>query len=148
MENSKSNIIKEIAQELDCGNDCYYNPKTDEIIAIPNFSNVSDEEEFKECFKTDLKKVKKDKADLIKIEALEGFESFKIMERFIDQISDAEFKTELENILERKKPFQNFKNSIDNSDFRQEWFDFKKIELEKIVETQLNREKASAQHRV
>ncbi len=138
MENSKSKIIKEIAQELDCGNDCYYNSKTDEIIAIPNFSSFSDEDEFLECFKTDLKKVKKNKSDLIKIEVLESFESFKIMERFIDQISDAKFKTELENILQNKKPFQNFKNSIDNSVFRQEWFDFKKLELEKIVENKIN----------
>jgi antirestriction protein ArdC len=145
MDNIKQNIVKEIAQELDCGNDCYYNPKTDEIITIPNFSNFADEEEFRECFKSELKTVKKNKADLIKIEVLESFESFKIMEQFIDQITDAEFKTELENIIQKKKPFQNFKNSIDNSDFRQEWFDFKKIELEKIVETQLNRGKASAQ---
>lgn len=141
MDNSRQNIIKEIAQELDCGNDCYYNSKTDEIIAIPNFSNISDEDEFRECFKADLKKVKKNRADLIKIEVLESFESFKIMERFIDQISDVQFKSTLENILQKRKPFQNFKNSIDNSDFRQEWFDFKKIELEKIVETQLNRGK-------
>ncbi|SEA79621.1 hypothetical protein SAMN05421540_1266 [Psychroflexus halocasei] len=40
------------------------------------------------------------------------------MDRFIDQIPDEEFKTDLENMLQRKKPFQNFKNAIDNSDFR------------------------------
>lgn len=147
MDSLKQNIIKDIAQELDCGNDCYYNAKTDEIIAIPHSSIISDEDEFRECFKEDLKKIKKDKADLIKIEVLESFESFKIMERFIDQISDAQFKSELENILQNRKPFQNFKNSIDNSDFRQKWFDFKTIELERIVETQLNRRKASAQQR-
>ena len=148
MDNSRQNIIKEIAQELDCGNDCYYNSVTDEIIAIPNFSIISDDEAFIECFGADLKKVKKNKTDIIKIEVLENFESFKIMERFIDQISDSQFKTELENILRNKKPFQNFKNRIDKSDKRQEWFDFKQNELEKIVETQLNRGKASAQHRV
>lgn len=59
MDNSKQNIIKEIAQELDCGSDCYYNSKTDEIIAIPNFSNMSDNDEFQECFKMELEKVKK-----------------------------------------------------------------------------------------
>ncbi len=56
LDNSKQNIIKEIAQELDCGNDCYFYPKTDKIIAIPNFSNVSDEEEFRECFKSGFNK--------------------------------------------------------------------------------------------
>lgn len=146
MENSRAKIIKEIAQELDCGNNCYYNSKTDEIITIPNFSSFSDEDEFREYFKEDLKTVRKNKTDLIKIEVLESFESFKIMGKFIDQISDVTFKTKLENILHRKKPFQNFKNLIDNSDFRQEWFNFKKIELEKIVETQLNRVKINTQH--
>ncbi|SDH10681.1 MULTISPECIES: UPF0158 family protein [Winogradskyella] len=139
MENSKSKIIKEIAQELDCGNNCYYNSKTDEIIAIPNFSNFPDEDEFRECFKADLKAVQKNKTHLIKIEVLESFESFKIMEQFIEQIDDVVFKTKLKTILENKNPFKNFKNSIDNSGFRQDWFDFKKLELEKIVETQLNR---------
>ena len=60
---TKSKTIKEIAQELDCGNDCYYNSKTDEIIAIPNFSIISDDEAFIECFGADLKKVKKNKTN-------------------------------------------------------------------------------------
>ncbi len=148
MVNSGKNIIREIAQELDCGNNCYYNPKTDEIIAIPNFSNAPNEEEFRKYFKAELKTVKKNKADLIKIEVLESFESFKIMERFIDQVTNKQFQSELENILQKKKPFQNFKHTIDNSDFRQKWFDFKQSELEKIVENQLKRGSASAQQRV
>ena len=57
MDNLKQNKIKEIAQELDCGNECYYNLKTNEIIAIPNFSQVLDEEEFKEIFRKDLEKI-------------------------------------------------------------------------------------------
>ncbi|HUH51162.1 MAG TPA: UPF0158 family protein [Flavobacterium sp.] len=148
MDNSRQNIIKEIAQELDCGNDCYYNPKTNELITIPNFGEMLDEDEFRESFGAELKKVKKNKADFIKIEVLESFESFRIMERFITQIADEQFQAELEIILERKKPFQNFKNTIDNSDYRQNWLDFKQNALEKIVETQLNRGKASAQHSI
>jgi len=145
MKKPKSDIIKEIAQELDCGNDCYYNPKTDEIITIPNFGERLDEDEFRESFGAELKKVTKNKADFIKIEVLESFESFKLMEHFVSQITDKQFQAELENVLERKKPFQNFKNRIDNSDFRKSWLDFKQNELEKVVETQLNRRKASAQ---
>ena len=107
-----------------------------------------DKVEFRESFGAELKKVKKNKAEFIKIEVLESFESFKIMERFIAQIANEQFQAELEIILERKKPFQNFKNTIDNSDYRQNWFDFKQNVLEKIVETQLNRGKASAQHSI
>ena len=145
MDNSQKNIVKEIAENLDCGNNCYYNSKTNEIVTIPNFSNTSDEQELKEFFRDDLNKIKDHKADFIKFEVLESFESFKIMERFSEQMTDEKFKLKLRDILEKKKPFQNFKNTIDKSDFMQKWFDFKQNELEKIVESQLERGKASAQ---
>jgi hypothetical protein len=137
MDNSKQSVVREIAQELDCGNECYYNMKTSEIIAIPHFSQISDEEEFKEIFREHLEKINQKKENFIKIEILESFESFKIMERFIQQLNDQNLKLELQDVLQQKKPFQNFKHKIDQSNFRQSWFDFKQNELEKIVENQL-----------
>ena len=134
-------IIKKIAQELDSGFNCYYNSKTDEIVAIPNFSQFSDDEDFKEAFSDSLEKVKKHETDFIKIETLESFESFKIMELFVEQMSDQNLKAELENVLANKKPFQNFKHKVDHSDFRQNWFEFKQKELEKRVENELERGK-------
>jgi hypothetical protein len=140
LDNTKQNIVKNIAQELDSGFDCYYNFKTDEIVAIPNLSQFSDEENFKEVFSDSLDKVEKHKADFIKIETLESFESFKIMEGFVGQLCDQKLQSELENALANKKPFQNFKHLIDHSDYRQDWFDFKQNELEKRVENELERE--------
>lgn len=140
----KQHIVKQIAEELDCGFNCYYNSKTEEIIAIPSFSEFTDEDDFKEAFSQDLETVEKHKTDFIKLEPLKSFESFKIMELFVEQIPDPNLKSELENILGNRKPFQNFKNKIDQSDFRQNWFDFKKNKLEKIVENKLNSEKDSA----
>ena len=138
MANYNKKIINEIAQELDCGNDCYFNPKTKEIIAIPNYSIISDEELFEEFFGSDVEKVNEQGADFIKLEVLQSFESFKIMERFVEQIDDQLFKAKLENALQRRKPFRNFKYLIDDSDFRQDWFDFKQNELEKRVEKELD----------
>lgn len=111
--------------------------KTNEIIAIPDLSQVSDEEEFKEIFHTDLEKVKRKKTDFIKIEIPESFQSFKIMERFVEQLNDQNFRSELQDVLRNKKPFRIFKNKIDQSEFRQFWFDFKQRELEKTLENQL-----------
>lgn len=139
----KQHIVKQIAEELDCGFNCYYNSKTEEIIAIPSFSEFTDEDDFKEAFSQDLETVEKHKTDFIKLEPLKSFESFKIMELFVEQIPDPNLKSELENILGNRKPFQNFKNKIDQSDFRQNWFNFKKSKLEKIVENKLNSEKDS-----
>lgn len=141
MDNLKQNILKQIAQELDCGFDCYYNSKTDEIIAIPSFAQFSDEEDFKEAFSENLEKVEKHKTDFIKFETLESYESYKIMELFVEQLSDQNLKSELENVLANKKPFQNFKHKIDHSDCRQNWFVFKQNELEKRVENELERRK-------
>lgn len=141
MDNLKQHIVKQIAQELDCRFDCYYNSKTDEIVAIPSFSQFSDEDDFKEAFSESLEKVEKHKTDFIKLETLESFESFKIMELFVEQLPDQNLKSELEIVLANKKPFQNFKHKVDHSDFRQNWFDFKQNELEKRVETELERGK-------
>jgi hypothetical protein len=89
-----------------------------------------------------LKRIDEKKTDFIKFEVLASYDSFKIMERFADQLPENKLKLKLENALRMKKPFQNFNRSIDNSDFRQNWFDFKQNELKKIAEIQLNRGKA------
>ena len=137
MGNLKQNIIREIAQELDCGNDCYYHLKTNEIIAIPNFLEVPDDEEVKEMLRKDFEKINRNNSGFIKIEIPKSFQSFKIMERFAEQLNDQNFKLKLQVVLGNIKPFQNFKNTIDQSEFRQSWFDFKQKELEKMVENQL-----------
>jgi hypothetical protein len=144
----KQNIIKNIAQELDCGFDCFYNSKTTEIIALPNFSNIADEDDFKEAFQAELEQIEKHQTDFIKFEVLESFESFKIMELFVEQLSDKNFQSELKNVLTNRKPFQNFKSKVEYSDFKQNWFDFKQQELEKRVESELNKRKASAQQKL
>lgn len=143
MDNIKSKMIKEIAENLDCGYDCYYNLKTNELISIPNSSQVFDQQQFEEVFQEDLDKIKKQQSDFIKIEVLESFESFKIMEKFKEGLSDNCFQQEISSLLKNKKPFQNFKHLIDNSEYRQAWFDFKQKELEKMVEERINNGKYS-----
>ncbi|QXP61977.1 hypothetical protein H0I26_17585 [Olleya sp. HaHaR_3_96] len=138
MYNTEQNSVKRIAEELDSGFDCYYNSKSDDIIAIPSVSLFSNEEDLKEAFQTQLETIEKHHTDFIKFEVLQSFQSFKIMEQFVQLITDQLLKAELEQILTNKKPFQNFKYKIDHSEFRQDWFDFKRNALEKIVVNQLN----------
>lgn len=133
MENSKSKIIKEIADNLTCGENCYYNPKTNEIITIPQSLEIDEDVDFMEFFQENIDKVKNNKTDYIKIEVLESFESFNIMERFADEISDDNFKNRLEEILQNRKPFRYFKYEVENSEYREAWFAFRQKETEKIV---------------
>ncbi len=121
-------IISKIAQELDCGFNCYYNTQTHEIITIPDFADHDDE--FSEYFHSE---DKIDTENVIKIDSITSSDSYEIMEKFVEQITEIDFKIQLTNTLQNKNPFQNFKHLIDNSDVRQQWFDFKQTELEKIV---------------
>jgi hypothetical protein len=133
-------IVREVAQELECGSNCYVNKNTLEIIALPDFSQSGDDDFFREQFKDDIKKVKKHKKELIEFEVLPSSDSFKIMERFTHHLSDEEFQAELLDVLANRKPFQNFKRAVDYSDYRQDWFDFKAKEYERLVERQLRLE--------
>ena len=69
----------------------------------------------------------------ITIEPLESHESFQIMEQFANKMDDINFREQLINILNRKRPFANFKAIIENSHHRQNWFDFKTRRLENHV---------------
>jgi len=51
------------------------------------------------------------------------------MEGFFESVEDLEFKVKLQHSLNNKKPFQNFKRLVDNSYYRQDWFDFKQKTL-------------------
>jgi hypothetical protein len=133
MENLTPKIISEIAGHLNCRENCYYNSKTNQIITIPQFLEIYDDEEYNELFQKDIDEVNNHKSEYIKIEVLKSFESFKIMERFTDKISEDHFKNSLEKILQKKKPFRNFKYEIDNSEYREAWFEFSQKETEKIV---------------
>ncbi len=144
MDKSDQNIINNIAQELDCGSDCYYNPETKELICIPSADlRMGDEDYYEEIFKDDFEKIERQKKNLIKIEVLKSFESFKIMENFKNEIKDDLFKEKLNEALTNRKPFQNFKYLIDNSEYRESWFAFKQKEIEKIVIETINRNNAS-----
>jgi len=88
LDNTELNTIKRIAQELDCGFQCFYNIRTSEIITVPNFGQMMDEDDFRDAFGDEWKKVNQSKMDFIKFEVLERFESFKIMERFVAELID------------------------------------------------------------
>ena len=130
--------IKEIADYLSCGLISYFNPETLEINSIPKgflYDLEFEEEEEDEALDVNgeplLKHLKWEKC--ITIEPLESFESFKIMEDFVESLPDSKDTDFLINALNGKKPFANFKHQIHQSIYRQDWFDFQQVEFEKYV---------------
>ncbi len=131
METLTQEQIKEVAEMLEIGFTVYWNKKTNELLFIHEQANDLDE-----GFKEDLKKLKKGRKDYIEIPRLESWESFKIMEEFVDELPNSlELKNELIVCLNQKHPFKHFKFIIDQSgDYRQKWFDFKSEWMKNYVE--------------
>jgi len=129
--------IKEIAEQIDCGFCCYYNKISGEIVSIPDFEDRMDDIE--EFFGEDLAKIKKDKKNFIRIDKPSAREGFEIMEDFIEEVEDTKLRDELIKALNKKKPFGHFKFIVENSVYRQEWFDFKTKQLQKLVIEQMPR---------
>lgn len=61
----------------------------------------------------------------IRIQKMNSNQSFRVMEAFLENIKSESLREKLDNALRVSKPFRNFKYLIDNSDYRQNWFDFK-----------------------
>jgi len=134
-----NNAVKEIAESIDLGNVCFLNTNTLAVDEIPKglFFSPSDykmETGFSlKDFNPKYTRWKK----YITIEPLESNESFKIMEKFVDQLDNSKLRERLVYALYNGRPFANFKNIIDNSDIRQDWFDFKDKKLQEYVKTMI-----------
>ena len=135
-------IVNEIAQYIDMGMLCFLNPETDELDFIPQ------EIYYDANYDDDPEKVKKELIDLhgwevikfldwenpIGFEPLHSSESFRIMEKFAQQLSEDEpIRSRLFKALRNRKPFANFGRIIDDSDFREDWFEFKQQWLDNLV---------------
>ncbi|WP_445711844.1 UPF0158 family protein [Flavobacterium sp.] len=128
--------INEIAENLHCGLKCFWNVKTNALIFMPNDENGYVEWEFWEEQTAQLIKEAK---DFKEIEKPSSTDSFTMMEDFVaTRVSDVILKKELENILSSKKPFGHFKQQIENSNLREEWFQFKNNWFKEWVQKQIN----------
>lgn len=132
-------LIKGIAENIGCGHVCFLNPETLEVIEIPQ-GFLEENEYFEEdFFKADLDRIDHEWRKFIRIEPPESFESFKFMEQFARyEVQDIVIQDSLINALSKGKPFRNFRNVVESSDCRQQWFDFHQLCLEEYVRHHLN----------
>ena len=126
--------IAEIAENLEMGMVCFYHRQTGEIEYFPdNDSLYYDPEPWQET----IDKIDNDWGNYERFEKMDSTEGFRVMEDFADSLDDSHFKNRIFDQLSRRKPFQNFKNLIDFSPYRQDWFAFKKQAYIEFVKQQL-----------
>lgn len=137
--NYPKEVINAIAQEIDMGMVCFLNTDTLEVESVLGESyNAWDDDDFKDFYQEVYDKID-NWVNFIRIEPPQSWQSFKIVEDFIETcISDDDtLKKRLWDAISKRKPFQNFKFIIDDSQYRQCWFDFKQSKLEQFVLEQL-----------
>ena len=125
--------VREIAEMLDCGHICYLNLDTNDTVFVLNPGSWPYYEE------SDVDTENLEKVDSwerrITLTPPESFESFKFMERFVDELPESEssLRNKLISALSHSHPFARFKAVIDSCPYRQEWFDYKQKCLEAYV---------------
>lgn len=116
-------VINDIAQNLLCGMNCYLHKETGELISI--LDGVEDWG-YEDVWAEAIEKVEEDFDKYIVIRKPESYESFRVMEDFIETVEDEKLKWRLTYALGHRKPFAHFKDIVDNAgDYRQRWFDFR-----------------------
>lgn len=134
---ASTDIIKEIAEQLDCGLRTYMHKTTEELLFVPDTDNYPDMDW--EAWDEDLELLENHFDDYWEIEKWSTRESFEMMASFAEQLTENRLKSRLIEALNKKKPFGEFKFVIDHSDFRQQWFDFRDKKQQVFVKEQLNR---------
>jgi hypothetical protein len=126
-------LVNSIAQSIDMGMICHLNTDTLEMIEIPKeLEYAYSEEEIEELYGETFRKVEAIE-NKIEFEPLYSSEGYRIMELFADKMESTKFQNQLYKALSRKGPFANFNNLVQNSEYREKWFDFKINYLEQLV---------------
>lgn len=127
--------IQEITDNVEMGYACFLHKKTGEIESYPDNLDLMHDEE--NPFQETIDKVEDDFENYIEFGPMPSREAYQVMLDFKDTVNDERMLGKIELALEWKKPFSNFKNLIETSEYRQAWFDFKRAENEKWVLKQL-----------
>ena len=120
----KSETIKEIAEWLDAGMVCFYHKGTGEVEYYPDElrSLGFDPELWDEV----IDKVDKNYGDYLRFEGMHSSEAFKVMEYFIDDISDIPTHNKFIDAISLKKPFSRFNHLLHYyPELRERWFVYK-----------------------
>ena len=127
-------LVHEIADNITSGFICYFNPQTLEYEEI-NKQILDDPDEYESATGETIEgfNLKHETWDnCIVFEPLESYDSFQIMKDFVSEVPEY-LQNKLTDALNRSRPFAKFKNIIDNSEFRFDWFEYRHKRVKQIV---------------
>ena len=121
-----------IAFEDNSGSGEYYlNLKSGKINFI-NSESLPEQEELK-------KEIENNYENFLEIVPIPSSKSYQVMLSFAEQLNIEEIKTRLLNVLNRKKPFNKFKNTLlDFPAIREKWFKYHDAKMKEIAKEWLD----------
>ena len=128
--------IAAISEDLQCGFNTYINRATYEVKSILDIESLYGDTEI---WEEELEKLEKEWKNFFVIFKLKSWGFFKIMEDFVNEV-DEDLQRVLVRILNNRRPFAHFKASVEDSRYRQDWFDFLNINYEKYIRERLEEE--------
>jgi len=134
-----SKNVDDIYQDLDMGMIVYVHRVTKEIVSTLDFDNPYADDQ-RELWQDTIDKIESDKENYIQIEKMNSNEAYGVMESFVAEVvSDPKMQGRLEQALEGRKPFANFKNALGHDmDVRDQWFAYKNEKYYDYVVRELN----------
>lgn len=138
MKNFSEAELKEITENGLMGMLSFVHKITHEIEAFPDRNHNLDFDDNDEIWQELTEKLDQNLEDYIRVRPMRSNESFQIMEDFVEFVKDKTLQNKLREALVRRKPFHNFKLLIDNSRYRDDWFEFQLEEAKKFVRKQLS----------
>lgn len=102
-------------------------------LEVVDFSVNVDGEEWEDVTGEKLEPLYLQWKNVVSFEPLDSSESFRIMENFVMQMTDARAQGALMDILSKRKPFAHFNSYIHQSKYRVDWFKFRSAAYEKQV---------------
>lgn len=129
-------VIEEIADQLDCGMNCYLNKLTGELTAIIPDEDLIDAESA--TLDEEIKQINANPANYISFQTMNSRDSYGLMKDFAEEKAEKSLRSALINALNSKKPFRNFRSIIDNSETcRENWFAYKRNRYIEYVKSQI-----------
>ena len=127
-------LVKEVADLVDAGLVCFINLDTLAYEYLPKEMFYGEFDDGEDTLQEILDRIETEWEHTVQIDPPESNIGYNIMADFTARkVKDKSLKLQLENALNKRKPFRNFKDIVESSALREEWFDFKQKEMEKYV---------------
>lgn len=116
------NTVREIADWLQGGLECWVHKVEGTMLFLPNRHDpYFDPDLWEEAFED----VHGREDEYLVFETMDSSHSYRIMQEFTHSLDAGKLKCELETALGRTKPFKRFREALENSDFKESWYNYK-----------------------